>query len=206
MQRIVIAIVALALVVPFGAFGLNSLLGPDENPSGQPDRPEYAEPELPPATTEQSEVGATETVRYMLDTYPYMMTSGDVTPWTDVIDPSCRVCTTFVGQAEQLDSQGGYLIDGEFTVSSAQFEGTGEPPETGTVTLQFTQEQSAIVEDETAPPFVLEEVSGELQAQVVWDEDRWRVTDMSLVPDAPTSDGGGAASDGGGAPTSDGGS
>jgi hypothetical protein len=104
---------------------------------------------------------------------------------------------TFLQNAEQLAAQDGYLVDGAFEVHSTSFTGTGEPPATGTVTAQFTQEASILVDDPTLQANSLESVSGQLIAMVAWDGERWRVTDMSIAPlEDAASDAGGAA-DGG---------
>jgi len=203
MQKIVIIAVALALVVPFGAFGVNSLLGGDQDPTSWSDaqypRPEIAEPELPAPVLEQSETGARETVEHLLGSYTYMMTTGDTAAWDEVVDPNCSVCVQFMANAEQLHSQGGYLVEGEFTVESTTFDGTGEPPVTGTVSARFTQAPSLIFEEAEGEAYPLEGVSGQLDASVAWDGERWRVTDMTLQPDADAaaSDAGGASDQGG---------
>lgn len=207
-QRIVIAVLAILLVVPLGAVGITSLMNPDADeqetaqdqgqeqptddrptvdPAQQPPRPEVAKPEAPAGLTEQTPEGAQATVTYLLDSYTYMMTSGDVSVWENSVDPKCEVCTTFLGNAELLAEQDGYLVDGGFDVSDTAFEGKGEPPATGEVTATFTQAASIIVDDPRYEATPIDEVSGQIVAQVAWDGDRWRVTDMSLA----TADGAG---------------
>jgi hypothetical protein len=201
-QRLIVVALALVLLVPVGALGISQLLSPGgqeqasesatdpgnpENrptadPAEQPPRPELPRPEEPAGLTEQSAAGAEETVTYLLGSYDYMMSSGDVSVWEDSVDPNCQVCVTFLQNAEQLAAQDGYLVDGAFEVHSTSFTGTGEPPATGTVTAQFTQEASILVDDPTLQANSLESVSGQLIAMVAWDGERWRVTDMSIAP------------------------
>lgn len=201
-QRLLLIVLALVLLIPVGVIGLGGVLGggsdgtdtaeetatvvaddrPTVDPAEQPLRPDLPRPEEPAGLTEQSAAGAEATVTYLLESYAYMMSSGDVSVWEGSIDPNCSVCTAFLGNAETLAAQGGYLVDGEFTVHSTAFTGTGEPPATGEVTADFTQEASILVDDPTLQANALDEVSGQLIAQVAWDGERWRVTDMSIAP------------------------
>ena len=99
----------------------------------------------------------------------------------------------FLDNAEVLAEQDGYLVDGAFEVHSTSFSGTGEPPATGTVAADFTQEPSLLVDDPHLQALPLGEESGQLIATVAWDGERWRVTDMSIAPSgADSSDAGGA--------------
>lgn len=209
-QRVIIIALAVLLVVPLGAVGLGQLLGPGpeeqavENPENrptvdpaeQPPRPDLPRPEEPAGLTEQSAEGAQATLTYLLESYDYMMSSGDVSVWEDSTDPNCEVCVRFLGNAETLSEQGGYLVDGAFVVHSTTFEGTGEPPATGTVIADFTQEESILVDDPNLQANQLSEVTGQLIATVAWDGERWRVTDMTI---APPEDEAGVPSDSGGA-------
>ncbi|WP_304502251.1 DUF6318 family protein [Brachybacterium sp. FME24] len=220
-QRIIIAVLALLLVVPIGVIGLNSALGPrDEeqqpeatsapenpenrptaDPADQPPRPDLPRPEEPAGLTEQSPEGAQATLTYLLESYSYMMSSGDVSTWENSVDQQCQVCVSFLDNAQLLAEQDGYLVDGDFVVHSTTFSGTGEPPATGEVVADFTQEHSLLVDDPNLQPNALEEISGQLIAQIAWDGERWRVTDMSIAPEGSgASDGGGSggASDAGG--------
>src|SRR5699024_10718677 len=81
-QRLIIIVIALVLVIPIGALGLNQLMGPrteepdpsaeeqpEDNrptvdPAVQPQRPEISRPEEPAALTEQSAEGAQATLTY----------------------------------------------------------------------------------------------------------------------------------------------
>ena len=206
-QRLIVVALALLLVVPLGAVGLSQLLGPGpeeqavENPENrptadpaeQPPRPELPRPEEPAGLTEQDGAGAEATLTYLLESYDYMMSSGDVSVWEGSVDPNCQVCVRFLDNAEVLAEQGGYLVDGAFTVHSTSFEGTGEPPATGTVVAQFTQEESILVDDPSLQANQLSEVTGQIIATVAWDGERWRVTDMTIAPpEDEASDAGGA--------------
>lgn len=217
-QRIIVIVLALLLVVPIGVVGLGQLIspGPEESeptvepsvqstqdnrptvdPADQPARPELDKPAEPAAMQEQTAEGAEATLTYMLESYTYMMSTGDTSVWENSVDPNCQVCTSFLDNAQLLDDQGGYLVDGEFSVEGTSFEGTGDPPATGTVTVDFAQEASILVEDPERQPYQLEAVTGQLQASMAWDGERWRVNDMSLAPDeAAASDGGGAGNGG----------
>lgn len=210
-QRIVIIVLALVLVLPIGFFGLSELIGPREQPSAsptdgpdrpavdpadQPPRPEIPKPAEPAAMTQQTPEGAEATLAYLLDSYTYMMTTGDTSVWSNSVDPSCQVCTTFLGNAEQLHEQGGYLVDGEFTVERTSFTADGDAsgtPTAGSVTATFSQEASTIIDDPTLQGGQLDAVSGDLAAQMTWDGQRWRVLDMSITPTGGASDGGGGA-------------
>src|SRR5699024_6787439 len=127
-QRLIIIVIALVLVIPIGALGLNQLMGPrteepdpsaeeqpEDNrptvdPAVQPQRPEISRPEEPAALTEQSAEGAQATLTYMLESYTYMMTTGDTSVWSESVDPDCQVCVSFLDNAEVLNEQGGYLV------------------------------------------------------------------------------------------------
>lgn len=202
-QRILLVVLALVLLIPVGVMGLGGVLGggdegtgdaapetviaeerPTVDPAEQPIRPSLPRPEEPAGMTEQSAAGAEATLTYVLESYAYMMSSGDVSVWENSVDPNCSVCTSFLANAETLAAQGGYLVDGEFTVHGTTFTGTGEPPATGEVTADFSQEASILVDDPTLQANELEAVSGQLIAQVAWDGERWRITDMSIAPDA----------------------
>lgn len=220
-QRLVIIVLALLLVLPLGFMGLNQVLGPrgeeqtdeqagqqtDQNPEDrptadpeqQPARPELPRPDEPAGLTEQSSEGAEATVTYLLESYDYMMSSGDVSVWEDSVDTECQVCVSFLQNAEQLASQDGYLVDGAFEVHSTSFEGTGEPPATGTVVADFTQEESVLVDDPNLQASALDSVTGQLIATMAWDGERWRVTDMSIAPPEGAESDAGGAQDAGGA-------
>src|SRR5699024_1877005 len=139
-----------------------------------------------------------------LDSYDYMMSSGDTSVWEDSVDPECQVCGRFLDNAQVLDEQGGYLVGGAFDVHSTTFSGNGEPPATGTVVAEFTQEESILVDDPQLQANQLGSVTGQLIAAVAWDGERWRGTDMSIAPpegEAPSDGGGGG--DAGGVPVPD---
>ena len=71
--------------------------------------------------------------------------------------------------------------------------GNGEPPATGTVVAEFTQEESILVDDPSLQANQLSEVTGQIIATVAWDGERWRVTDMTIAPpEGEASDAGGA--------------
>lgn len=203
-QRLVVIVLALLLMIPIGAIGISQLAGSDSeetatvedgretmDPAEQTPRPEVPEPEVPAATQEQSAEGAEATFAYLLDSYTYMMTTGDTSVWEERVDPACTVCVSFIENAQLLSDQGGYLVGGEFTVEGATFEGEGEPPASGTVTTDFSQAESTLVDDPTKVPYALDSVSGQLVAEMTWDGERWLVTDMSLAPEqAAASDAG----------------
>lgn len=206
-QRLVVIVLALLLALPLGIAGIGALRGGDSSsqdtpvpegrramdPADQPPRPELPRPEDPPELTEQSAAGAEATLTHLLLSYDYMMSSGDTEVWRQSVNPKCRVCLSFLDNAEVLKDQGGYLVGGAFEVHDASFEGTGEPPATGTVTADFTQAESTLVDDPNLEPLPLESVSGQIIATVAWDGERWRVTDMAIAPPGGPSDGGGAS-------------
>lgn len=210
-QQIIIAVIALALIVSVGAVGLSGLLtsGQDEasdptdtraavDPSSQPDPSPTTAPAAPPEMSQQTAEGAQATLRYLLDTYAYMMATGDTAAWTQGVDPNCQVCVQFIANATQLHDQGGYGVGGEFTVTGTSFDGVGEPPASGTATADFTEAQQLIIDDPAKEPLAQDEIGGRIQAKMVWDGERWRVGDMSIADaESGASDGGG--SDAGGA-------
>ncbi|MCT1385432.1 DUF6318 family protein [Brachybacterium sp. p3-SID1565] len=263
-QRLVIIVLALLLVLPLGYMGITGLMGgpsgqdpsssqgqqdpaddrPDVDPADQPQRPEIAKPEPPAAMTEQTAAGAEATLTYLLDSYTYMMTTGDTSVWEQSTDPNCSVCMTFLANARVLNEQGGYLVDGEFTVESTSFQAAGgdapadgdaaadsdapadggsaapgdggsaapgDAPASGLATVTFTQAESILVDDPTKESIPLEAVTGQIQAQMVWNGERWLVGDMSYLPTGAgtgASDGGGTGAgtqDGGGTEPADGG-
>lgn len=210
MQQLVIALVALALVVPFGAIGLAQLFGDQGSseeatataatdtraavdPSSQPEPAPTTAPTPPAGLTEQTSDGAQATLRYLLESYAYMMATGDTQAWTQGVDPACQVCVTFIANAKQLHQQGGWGVGGEFTVTATSFEGTGEPPVSGTATADFTQGEQLIIDDPAKEPLTQPSVTAQIQARMAWDGERWRVGDMSILEQGQaTSDAGGA--------------
>lgn len=217
-QRVIIIVLALLLVVPLGVMGLGGVLGsggedqagtdptvenpenrPTVDPAQQPPRPELPRPEEPAGLTTQSAEGAQATLRYLLSSYDFMMSSGDTSVWEDSVDPNCSVCMSFLDNAQMLADQGGYLVGGAFEVHSTTFSGTGEPPATGTVVAQFSQAESILVDDPSLQASRLSSVTGQLIATVAWDGERWRVTDMTIAPPEGAASDGGGASDAGGA-------
>lgn len=216
MQRIVIAVVALVLVVPIGAVGVAQMLGgsggagssaasdPADtraavDPAAQPRPSPTTAPAAPAALTEQTSEGAQATLRYVLETYAYMMATGDTAAWSSAIDPNCQVCVQFVAEATQLHQQGGWGVGGEFTVSATSFEGTGDPPASGVATADFQEAALAVIDDPAKEPLTQGALSGQIQARLAWDGERWRIGDLAIADAAGpgVSDGGGAASDGG---------
>lgn len=196
-QKIAIVLVAVLLIVPVGVVGMQQLFpkqeasapaDPDDtrpavDPDSQPQKPQLDKPAAPDAMTKQSGEGAEATVRYLLDAYPYMMSSGDTSVWEPHIDPNCQVCVTFVSNAKALDKQGGYLVDGQFETGKGGFEGKGDPPASGEVELAFTEAEGTLVDDPSRPASTLPPVEGTLTAKVAWDGEAWRVGDMSLEVD-----------------------
>lgn len=213
MQKIVIVVAALSLVVPFGAIGLAQLFGdqqPSEevtasdpadtraavDPSSQPQPAPTTAPTPPPELTEQSSAGAQATLRYLLDSYAYMMATGDTTAWTQAVDPTCQVCVTFIANATRLNEQGGWSVGGEFSVTATSFQGVGERPASGTATADFTQGEQLIIDDPAKEPLTQPTVTATIQARMAWDGERWRIGDMSILEPGQQ---GQQASDAGGA-------
>lgn len=209
MQKIMVLVIALVLVLPIGAVGLLQAFGPRGtdspaatspedtrpavDPSDQPEPSPTTAPTLPASVTEQSAEGAQATARYALESYGYMMATGDMQTWGAVIDDGCQVCQTFLGNATQLHAQAGYQVGGEFTVASTAFEGAGDPPASGTVILEVTQAPAIIVDDPTREGVEVPGFTGRMQMVTVWDGTQWRIGDMAVAPDsAGVSDAGGA--------------
>src|SRR5699024_1793954 len=129
-QRVIIIALALLLVVPLGVMGLGGLLGPGgggqaeqdppaqgprgpartPRPAANPPRPAPPRPDEPAGLTQQSAEGAQAALTSLLDSYDYMMRSGDTSVWEDSVDPECQVCGRFLDNAQVLDEQGGYLV------------------------------------------------------------------------------------------------
>lgn len=209
-QRIVVIALAVLLIAPIGAFGIFQMMGPEPqqgpsatspvpdeeratvDPAQQPPRPRIAKPAEPAAVRERTAAGAEATLQGMLESYTYMMTTGDTSLWKAAVDPDCQVCSSFLDNAKVLHDQGGYLVGGEFEVTSATFAPDGEdsPPSSGTVTARFSQAESTLIDDPTKQGWPLDPVKGALQAQMTWDGKRWKVTDMSIAPEGEPSDAG----------------
>lgn len=204
-QKIVIIVVALALVVPFGAVGLAQIFGspdereqaqqqeqqeqqedPDDNrpsvdPDSQPDPAPTEKPEAPAELTEQSAAGAEATAEYQMTSYAYMMATGDTSVWEQLVSEDCQVCTSFLDNAQQLHDQEGYQIGGEFEVTDTAFDGEGDPPEEGTVTVDVTQTEAQIIDDPNLAPADVPPFTGQMEVQLAWDGERWTVSDMAVV-------------------------
>jgi hypothetical protein len=217
-QQIIIAVVALALVVPFGAVGLAQVFGnsngkdspaasaspsaedtrPAVDPSSQPSPSPTKGPSFPEeAMSDQSSEGAQKVATYLLESYGYMMATGDVDGWMKLVDSNCQVCTSFLSNASQLHEQDGYQVGGEFSVTSSSFDGAGDPPTSGTVTVDVTQEDAQIIDDPNKQAAEVEGFSGQMQMKLNWDGSQWKVGDMSITGADGAS--GSGASDGGGA-------
>lgn len=204
MQKIVIAVVALALLVPIGALGLSSALtadpgqdpaassgataAPAVDPASQPSASPTALPPAPQAG--QDAHGAQATASYLLQTYAYMMATGDTAPWEARIDPGCQVCVQFVANAKKLHSEGGYSVGGEFTIAKVGFQGAGTPPATGTATVDFSQSTQQVITDPRQAGQTVPALTGRIQMKLAWDGKAWRVGDMSVVDAHGASDGG----------------
>ncbi|MCG7311183.1 DUF6318 family protein [Brachybacterium sp. ACRRE] len=219
MQQIIIIVAAIALVIPFGAVGLAQVFGrsngttdassatasataqdtrPAVDPSSQPSPSPTSGPKVPTsAMTDQSDDGATSVGTYLLESYAYMMATGDTDGWMKVVDSNCEVCTSFLSNATQLHEQDGYQVGGEFTVKSASFDGAGDPPTSGTLTLEVTQKDATIVDDPNKQAQDVDGFSGEMQMKLNWDGKQWKVGDMSITGADGAS--GTGASDAGGA-------
>lgn len=204
MQKVVIALVALALAVPIGALGVSQLTGPQDpqqaqdqrqrvDPDTQPQPTATTKPEAPAVMSEQTQEGATATLDYLLTAYPYMMATGDTSVWEPYIAPSCAVCQAFVSNAKELESSGGWIVGGEFELSGTTFLGEGDPPTAGLATAPFSQESSIVVEDPQYQAVPVDALEGEITGAMSWDGDSWVVADMQLA-------GPGGAPIGGGAP------
>jgi hypothetical protein len=216
-QKIVILVVALALVVPFGAIGLSQLFTqnsphraddpsaaqstesrPPADPDSQPDPAPTDKPKAPKGLDDRSADGAQAAASYLMDSYAYMMATGDTSIWDDLVDPNCQVCTSFLSNAKQLHKQKGYQVGGEFTVKKASFDGSGKPPSSGTVTLKVSQGPAQIIDDPKLQPGDVPPFDGTMQMQMNWDGKRWTVGDMSIVDGGSDGGaGGGAGADGG---------
>lgn len=217
-QRIVIAVVALALIASMGAVGLSSMFSADPgttaaeqngsslgdtrpvvDPATQPKPSPTTAPEPPVAMHEQSSEGAQASLGYMLDSYAYMMATGDTSAWSSGINPTCQVCVQFVANAKALHTQGGWSAGGEFTVTATSFQGVGDPPASGVATADFHQAPQRIVDDPSRESATMPEVTAQIQARMAWDGEQWRVGDMTIVqPGTGPSDGGGGSDAGGG--------
>lgn len=209
-QKIVILVAALALILPFGAAGLVGALGGSDgasdpsasasaddqrarvDPASQPRPAPTAMPAPPEGMDVQSAEGAQATLVHLLDAYAPMMATGDTSVWSEHIDPACAVCVQFVATAEQLHSQGGWSVGGEFTVTGTSFEAVGDPPASGVVTVDFVQAEQVIVDDPARTPLTQSGVTARISARMAWDGSRWRVGDMTLETAPGTANDGGA--------------
>lgn len=198
MQKFVIILVAIALLVPIGALGLSAALGGDDgsdtadgasrsavatvDPASQPSASPTTAPKAPQGRDRQTAAGAEASVRSLLESYAYMMATGDTDAWERQVSPDCQVCVQFVANAKALHSQGGYGVGGEFTLDDLSFAATGDKdtPTAGTVTVTFTEAPQTIIASPTTAPQTQQEISGTMKALVSWDGERWRITDLSI--------------------------
>ena len=200
MQRIIIAVLALALIVPIGAIGVFGGFGqnepsaapstgegvpgasalPSADPASQPKPSPTTAPAEPASVRQQNAAGAEATMRYLLEYYPYMMATGDTKGWKDSVSPDCRICTTFIAQSEKLHAEGGYIVGGAFTLKEMQFAGKGTPPTGGVVTVPFSEAEQTIIVDVHKQAQKQPAITGTMRGTMSWNGKRWVVADLAL--------------------------
>lgn len=195
-QKFLIILVALLLVVPAGILGINQLTGgtqpseqqaedprPRVDPDDQPQPTHTDKPAELAGMHEQTPEGAQATLEYMLMSYPYMMGTGDTSVWEPYSAESCMVCQAFLTNARDLKSMGGWMVGGEFSFGTSSFQGDGEPPATGMVSLQFSQEASQVIDDPERQATPVDPLEGQINAIMTWnaEAEAWVVEDMQLA-------------------------
>lgn len=191
-KRIIVLLIALALVVPFGLAGLSNL-GGGSDPAGQqgasaPQSPTATTAPAPPAGMDQpTEAGAQATVDYMFAAYPYMLASGDIEPWGSISAPECAECVAFMESAAQLKQQGGWVTGGEITLNnpSVTIEQAAKNPtasHTATITSEFTEAPSQLVMGPQEEPVDNPGSTGTITLALKFDTEqkRWLITSITL--------------------------
>ncbi|MGQ4506276.1 DUF6318 family protein [Dermabacteraceae bacterium P13088] len=192
-QKVVVLLIALALILPVGAAGIFQLFSPSAatptqqagngvqervDPASQPKPSPTTPPAAPEKLREDSEAGAEQTARYLLASYPYMNATGDIAPWQAHTADDCQPCQALIGNAVLLHKQGGYQVDGKFNVNDAS--ATRKKDGTVLVTLAYTSDPAVIVEEPTLPARREEGTTGSVDITLRWDGKAWRATAMSL--------------------------
>ncbi|MBV7411348.1 hypothetical protein KRX56_01145 [Dermabacteraceae bacterium TAE3-ERU27] len=192
-QKVVVLLIALALILPVGAAGIFQLFSPSaatpaqqaENrvqervdPASQPKPSPTTPPAAPEKLGEDSEAGAEQTARYLLASYPYMNATGDIAPWQAHTADDCQPCQALIGNTVLLHKQGGYQVDGKFNVNDAA--ATRKKDGTVLVTLAYTSDPAVIVEEPTLPARREEGTTGSVDITLRWDGKAWRAIAMSL--------------------------
>ncbi|MDO5645626.1 MAG: DUF6318 family protein [Dermabacter sp.] len=193
-QRVVILLVALALVIPMGLVGLGQLSGGSEE-QVVPDSAQDVRPTVDPGTQPQptattppdaaafaamgepTEAGALATTDYLFATYAYMIATGDTSQWRELSAPECEQCTAFSANAEGLHAQGGWIVGGEITLSDQQVSIEGD---TASVAATFHEAAATLVDDPTREAVSREPSSGQFTVNLRFEGGRWLITSMTV--------------------------
>ncbi|WP_058234923.1 DUF6318 family protein [Devriesea agamarum] len=197
-QRIIVGLLALALIVPVGALGIGQLFRseipdpavsatptdprPEVDPASQPKPSPTAAPPTVPGQDQRTLAGAEAAVRNLLGSYAYMMATGDVKLWQNLVAPECKVCSTFISNTQYLHSIGGYQVGGEFNITKTEGTVEGDPPTQASVTVDFTQNTAQLIDNPKKAPHQLQALNGRLTATFTWTDSGWKVKDMILAP------------------------
>lgn len=191
-KRIIVLLIALALIVPFGLAGLSNLGGGSDSTGKQgasaPQSPTTTTAPEPPSGMDQpTKEGAQATVDYMFDAYPYMLATGDIDPWGSISAPECAECVTFMESAAQLKQQGGWVTGGDMTLENptVTIEKSAKDPtasHTATVTSGFTEAPSQLVVSPQQEPTENTGSTGTITLALKFDaaQQRWLVTSITL--------------------------
>lgn len=198
-KRLLVLLIAAALVIPLGATGAASLWGgaseqqaqetPTQepraqvDPASQPDPAPTSPPAEPEGTDEQSAAGAEASLVALLDVYGYMMATGDTAYWSEHTSPDCRICAGFIEQTQLLHQMGGYQVDAGMGTGETASEVTGDPPTSAHVEVRIVQESGYLVDDPTLEAQPVYQATGIIAAEMSWDGGQWVVDDMYLQQD-----------------------
>lgn len=206
-QKLLVLILAAALVIPLGATGIASLwAGRDAqqetesaapttapraevDPASQPAPAPTAPPELPAGTDEQTAAGAEASLVALLDIYGYMMATGDIGYWTEHTSPDCAICSTFIDQTELLHTLGGYQAEAGIGTGETASETTDDPATSAHVEVRIVQEPGYLVDDPTLEAQPVYAATGIISAEMSWDGTKWVVDDMFMQQDAAAGEG-----------------
>lgn len=198
-KQIVVILCVLALVLPAGIIGLGQVFSSDEqqivsdsaqdtrklvDPATQPKPTHTLKPEIANYTliAQQSEDGVIESAHYFLDSYAYMLSTGDTEPWNLIVSEYCAECMAFAKNAVSLKENGGWISGGEILLESheVKLSDSGADNLTAVLTANFTEAQATLVDDPRRESITRPMGTGKLEISFVY-EDGWKVSAMRVL-------------------------
>lgn len=204
MQRLVILLCAVALVIPLGAIGVSNFWGGDDSepepaptgtvaPADQPEPSPTVSPEPPAPLDQRTGESAAATLVHLLESYGYMMATGETATWEQHSGEGCDTCHAFVQQALLLHGNGGYQVGGEIAASQAAQETTGDPAESAHVEVRIAQDGGQLVDNPTFEPQTFGPTAGIVAADLTWAGDHWVIDSLTVQEDSAGSEAEGTA-------------